>query len=67
MLIAFFDLSTPIPLALISSFNKDIKIHPEPVPMSKILKKSFLLFMWDNIKSINTSVSGLGIRTERST
>ena len=36
--IAFVDLSTPIPLALTNSFNKDIRIHPEPVPMSKIFK-----------------------------
>jgi hypothetical protein len=36
--IAFEDLSTPIPLALTSSFNKDIRIQPEPVPISKIFK-----------------------------
>ena len=48
--IALFDLSIPIPLALTNSFNKDIKIQPEPVPKSKILKNLFLLFKLDNIK-----------------
>ena len=38
MAIAFDDLSTPIALALASSFNKDIRMQPDPVPMSKIFK-----------------------------
>ena len=64
--IAFLDISIPVPTNFGLSFNKDINMHPDPVPISKIcnlefLKKSF------NTCSIISSVSGLGISTLWST
>ena len=58
--IAFLEISTPIPLDFISSLKRLRIIHPEPVPMSKIVICS-LLRLCNNL-SINSSVSGLGIR-----
>ena len=33
---AFCDLSIPVPLKLANSFKIDNKIHPDPVPISRI-------------------------------
>jgi len=51
-----------VPLKLANSFKIDNKIHPEPVPISRIFNLDLYLnlsFMSSRI----TSVSGLGIKT----
>jgi hypothetical protein len=63
---AFFEISNAVALHFGLSFNNEIAIHPEPVPISKIF------FDFSNSKifklsSIINSVSGLGIRTDLST
>ena len=42
VLIAFGEISMPVPLDNFSSLSKDSNIHPEPVPISKILILLFL-------------------------
>ena len=56
------DISIPVPLKFFLSFNIDNKIHPEPVPISRIcnLESSSVYFITSSIKC---SVSGLGINT----
>ena len=54
-------LGIAVTVALGKLFFKQIDMHPVPVPMSKIFR--ILFFVTDNIKSTNSSVSGLGTST----
>ena len=60
--IAFFDRSTPTPVHFFLSFNIEIIIHPDPVPISRIFFFS-LICKHFNACSTKISVSGLGIKT----
>ena len=63
---ALTDISIPMPFALLFSFNKDVIIHPDPTPNSKI-NGLFLLFIILIAFSSNISVSGLGDSTSSET
>ena len=57
--IAFLETSMPVPYDCLRLLSKLIKIHPVPVPISKIV-----IFFLKNVLSIastSSSVSGLGI------
>ena len=59
---AFFEISIPTPVHFFLSFNIEIIMHPDPVPISSIF---FLELILISLKTCSTNVSesGLGINT----
>ena len=60
---ALIDISIAVATHLALSFNREIMMHPEPVPMSKIFF-DLSIGRYFKLSSIINSVSGLGIKTE---
>ena len=54
--------STPVPMKFGFSFNIVKSMHPDPVPISKILSLDLFLVNFKT-SSMIISVSGLGIKT----